>query len=170
MRYTAFIFATTLMVSLSGCRSSGPPPRTAPATGFRLTVYDSPGDAAKRSVGVVVHTVSAGAISVDYGSRLGGTVIAAPDATGVREGSVNLIVNLTVPAGGGDAELATLVSTRSDGSHGGSGLTEKVPGNSTLTGIFTFTAKNGDYPLDTPLEIARINGKPVTLTVGKPTK
>ena len=32
--------------------------------------------------------------------------------------------------------------------------------------FLTFTATNGIYPLNQPLEIARINGQPVTITVG----
>lgn len=48
--------------------------------------------------------------------------------------------------------------------------TRTAPGSTTLADHFTITAKDGDYPLDTPVEIARFKGKSVTLTVGKPTK
>jgi len=38
-----------------------------------------------------------------------------------------------------------------------------------LARFLSVTATNGNYPLETPLEIERVNGTAVTLTVGKPT-
>jgi hypothetical protein len=39
-----------------------------------------------------------------------------------------------------------------------------------LEDFFTISATNGIYKLDSPITIAQLEGKPVTLVVGKPTK
>ena len=54
--------------------------------------------------------------------------------------------------------------------HTGLGTTTFYPPKDTgLDVICNLTAKGGVYPLDAPLEIGRIDGKPLVLTVGKPT-
>jgi hypothetical protein len=45
-----------------------------------------------------------------------------------------------------------------------------VPAATALDTYFSISATSGDYKLDTPMEIGRLDGRPVTLVVGKPTK
>ena len=43
-----------------------------------------------------------------------------------------------------------------------------VPAATALDTYFSISATSGDYKLDTPMEIGRLDGKPITLIVGKP--
>jgi hypothetical protein len=44
----------------------------------------------------------------------------------------------------------------------------QVPVATKLGTYFAISVADGDYTLDTPLEIGRLDGKPITLVVGKP--
>jgi len=46
---------------------------------------------------------------------------------------------------------------------------DTVSTNTQLARFLSVTATHGNYPLETPLEIGRVNGTSVILTVGKPT-
>ncbi len=82
-----------------------------------------------------------------------------------------MIVTRIAPHGEGGIYIQTLIRPQTSmGSYAGGPSTYTLPRTTQLTDLFTITAKSGDYPLDTPLEIAHLNGKPVILTVGKPTK
>jgi hypothetical protein len=69
------------------------------------------------------------------------------------------------------AYIQTLVRPENS-NHGFAGgpAIHPVPEATKLEAYFSISATNGDYKLDTPVEIARLDGKPVMLVVGKPTK
>ena len=57
-----------------------------------------------------------------------------------------------------------------NGGLGGGPAFEALPIARELSSFFTVTAKSGDYAFDTPVEIATLRGKPVTLTLKKGAK
>jgi hypothetical protein len=66
--------------------------------------------------------------------------------------------------GGRNINLAIYVNAL-NGRSGGSG-TYAIPGK-TLPEVFILTAKNGDYPIEAPLTIGTIQGKPIRILVGE---
>jgi len=150
-----------------GCKRPG----QAPAAGFRLTLQDVATDTNARAALLTIHAASAGSISVDEDGGHSSTVLPDPDANGFREGSVALIASRISPPGDGDIYIQTLIRPQTPkGNYAGGPSTYTLPRATQLADHFTITAKSGDYALNTPIEIARLKGKPVTLTVGKPTK
>lgn len=146
-------------------------PSKTPITGYRLTVQDVATDTNARAVMLNIYAASAGSISVDEDGGHNSTTLPDPNADGLREGSVALIASRIVPPGDGDIFIQTLIRPQTpSGNYAGGPSINTLPRTTELDDHFTITAKSGDYPLDTPIEIARLRGKPVTLTVGKPTK
>lgn len=140
-------------------------------TGFRLTVQDIATDTNARAALLTIQASSAGSISVDQDGGHNSTMLPEPDANGSREGSVSLMASRIVPPGDGNIFIQTLIRPQTpNGNYAGGPSTYTLPRTTELADHFTITAKSGDYALDTPIEIARLRGKPVTLTVGKPTK
>ena len=161
-----FISAVTSFLFL-GCNRSA----QTPSAGFRLTLQDVATDTNARAALIAIRSASAGSISVDEDGGHNSTALPDADANGSREGSVALIASRIAPAGDGDIYIQTLIRPQTpNGNYAGGPSTYTLPRATKLTDHFTITAKSGDYPLNTPIEIARLGGKPVTLTVGKPTK
>ncbi len=156
---TAFVFL--------GCKR----PAQAPSAGFRLTLQDVATGPHVRVALVTIHTANAGSISVDEDGGHNSAALPDTNLNGLREGTVALIASRVAPPGNGDIYIQTLFRTQTlNGTYVGGPSTYPFPRATQLADEFTITAKNGDYPLNTPIEIARFGGKPVTLTVGKPTK
>lgn len=150
-----------------GCNRSGP----APSPGFRLTLRDVATDTGVRAALLTIHTTSAGSISVVEHEGHNSIVLPEPDANGSREGSVALIASRIAPAGDGDIYIQMLIRPQTpNGSYAGGCSVYTLPRATQLADFFTITARNGDYSLNTPIEIARIKGKPVTITVGNTIK
>lgn len=146
-------------------------PSKTPTTGFRLTVQDVATDTNARAALLIIHAGSAGSISIDQDGGHNSKMLSDPDASGSREGSVALIASRIAPPGDGDIFIQTLIRPQTpNGNYAGGPSTYTLPRTTELADHFTITAKSGDFALDTPIEIARLGGKPVTLTVGKPTK
>ena len=159
------ISAVTSFVFL-GCKR----PSQTPPTGFRLTLQDVATDTNARAALIAIRTASVGSISVDQDGGHNSTALPDADANGSRAGSVALIASRIVPAGGGDIYIQTLIRPQTPNGYAGGPSTYTLPRATKLTDHFTITAKSGDYPLNTPIEIAQLAGKPVTLTVGKTTR
>ena len=118
-----------------------------------------------------IHPAAASTLSVDQDGGHTSILLPDPDGTGSPSGSVFLSGKLSIPPGDDEAQLQTLIRVQtSPGNHGGGPSTRSVPRATMMEDLFSITAKDGVYPFDTPVEIARLKGKPVTLTVGKPTK
>jgi hypothetical protein len=160
------ISAVTSCVFL-GCSRSD----QTPSAGFRLTVQDVATATDVRAALLTIRTTTKATISVDRDGGHDSTVLSEPDAKGFREGSVALLSTRVAPQGDGDVYVLTLIRAQTpDGSYAGGPSTYPLPRATQLADHFSITAKSGDYPLNTRIEIAQLRGKPVTLTVGKPTK
>jgi hypothetical protein len=167
-RIHVFILGSAIMLLLFiGCVRPG----QTPSAGFRLTLQDIATDSNVRAALLTIHTASEGFISVVEESGHSSTALPDPNAGGSREGSVALIASRIAPSGDGDIYIQTLIRPQTpNGSYAGGPSTYTLPRSTQLADHFAITAKSGDYPLDTPIEIARLKGRPVMLTVGKPTK
>ena len=95
----------------------------------------------------------------------------SPEDT-ARDGQVGLTASRITRQGDDFAYIQTLIGAKPSSGSGFTGGTavNQIPVATTLDAYFSVTATSGDYKLDAPVEIARLNGKPVTLVVGKPTK
>jgi len=90
--------------------------------------------------------------------REGRVLFIASRATDSRTTNAYILTGFQVMAKGGDGGMLFQSSC------GGTYYPSK---DIKLADFASMTAKDGIYPLDTPLEIGEIDGKPVTLTVGK---
>lgn len=84
-----------------------------------------------------------------------------------REGQVILSASRVARAGDAFASIQTLIRLETDHASSGGPAVSYIPAATNLDAYFSVTATNGDYKLDTPIEIGRWDGKPVTLLVGK---
>ena len=90
----------------------------------------------------------------------------ASKATDSRTTNAYILIGLQMKSEGGDGGMIGQASVTT-----GLGSTTYYPPKDTkLEVIYNLTAKSGVYPLDAPLEIGRVEGKPMMLTVGKPTQ
>jgi len=89
-----------------------------------------------------------------------------------RDGEVALTASRITRQGDKFAYIQTFMGTKPNGGAGltGGASTHPVPATMTLDTYFTVFAKDGDYKLGQTIEIAKLDGKPVTLVVGKPPK
>ena len=110
-----------------------------------------------------------GSISVDGATEHSSTALYGTD--GSYEGSVALLATRIVPSSEGNAYIQILCRPQApNGSYAGGASVYTRPSTTQLEDVFTITALSGDYSLNTPVEIAQEHGRPITLTVGKPTK
>ena len=88
----------------------------------------------------------------------------ASKATDSRTTNAYILASLQVKVEGGDEGMLIQSSAQT-----GLGSPTYYPPKDTRLDVFcNLTAKDGVYPLDVPLEIGRVDGKPMMLTVGKP--
>jgi hypothetical protein len=90
--------------------------------------------------------------------REGRVLFIASRATDSRITNAYILAGFQVMAEGGDGGMLFQSSLRN---------TYYPSLDTKLADFASMTVKDGIYPLDTPLEIGQIDGKPVTLTVGK---
>ena len=147
-----------------------------PSDSFRLTVERI---ITERDIVVsvlkirVAHNAS---ISVDSDHAHSMVLLADFPSDATRDGQVALTASRVTRQGDDYAYVQTLIGAKAGGGSGSSpGFTGgptvwSVPAATALGTYFAVSATAGDYKLDTPIEIARLDGKPVTLVVGKPTK
>lgn len=162
--HTIFLGAA-ILVSLCGCEQSS----TTSSSGFSLSVQEVATDSDVRAAVVLIRSASPGSISVDEDG--GHNSITLQEVGGFYEGSVALVANRIVPSVEGNLYIQILTRPQTPGgSYAGGPSTHILPRTTQLDDYFSITAISGDYSLNTPIEIARQRGKPVTLTVGRPTK
>ncbi len=162
-----FLIIAVMSFLFHGCNRSDP----TPSSGFHLSLLEVATDTDIRAVLLTIRTASAGTISVDEDGGHNSIALPDPDASGSREGSVALIASRVAPPGDGDIYIKTLIRPQTaQRGYAGGPSTYTLPRATRLADHFVITAMSGDYPLDAPVEIARLGGKPVTVTVGKPTR
>ncbi len=100
------------------------------------------------------------------------TMVALTDspADKAREGKVALSASRITRLGDDTAYIQTLIRPEAPHGFAGGPTIYLVPAATKLETYFSISATDGDYKLDIPIEIARLDNKPITMVVGKPTK
>ena len=179
MRISRLLVPVCLAAAFCDCQQHSAD--TVPSGSFRLVVDDMVKDDNFRVASLKVSSVQPGTLSVDMENShsAGVLLVSTPDA--LREGRAFVIASRATDSRITNAFIQARLHVKVEGGDGGmlvkgsfqSGSTTTLyhtSKDSKLDDVVSMTAKNGIYPLDTPLEIGRIDGKAVTLTVGKPTK
>ena len=140
-----------------------------PSGSFRLTVERVITDQNMIVSLLKIHVWHNASISVSgAGSHCIVNLANSPEDT-ARDGQVALTASRIITRQGDDsAYIQTLIRTESASGFAGGPSINPVPAATTLDSFFSVSATSGDYKLDTPIEIGRLDGKPVTLVVGKP--
>jgi hypothetical protein len=84
------------------------------------------------------------------------------------DGEIALVASRFTQPGGKSYVVQTLIRPKSVGSYTGSRGSFTDTGDSPLETYLSVSLTNGDFKLDAPMEICRLDGKPVTMVVGKP--
>jgi hypothetical protein len=93
-----------------------------------------------------------------------------PNKVGQRDGQVILSASRVARVGDDFASIQTLIRLETDHGSAGGPYVSYVPAATNFDAYFSVSATTGDYKLDTPVEIGRLDGKPVTLLVSQTTK
>ena len=141
-----------------------------PSDSFRLTVQEVISDTDIK-VSLLTIQISRGAsVSVDCDAFHSHGVLPNAQDGMVRDGQVLLSAVRVAPSQDKFAYIQTLIRPRSASGYAGGTSLYPVPADTTLASFFPISATGGVYKLDTPVTIAQMQGKPVTLVIGKPTK
>jgi len=164
-------------VTLCGCRQRS---TVAPAAGtFQLVVDDLVKDGRFRVASLKVISPQPATLSVETaGSHAGGDLLIS-SADKLRAGQILVTASRVAGQDLTNALIQASLQVKLEGGDGGmlihgSFQSEIAPGvyevspETKLDDFLSLTAREGTYPLHIPLEIGRLDGKPITLTVGKP--
>ncbi len=166
MKTPRFLLAVALAVVLGGCERG----ETIPQDRFKLSIEEViTGEYMAVSVLRIQVPVKA-SVSVDTEDSHNHVTTADPPVDGPREGEVLLAAVRVAPGKSEEAYIQVLTRARAAGSDAGGPAVFPVPVGTALGDFFKITAADGNFALDSPLKIAELRGKPVTLTVGKPTR
>ncbi len=147
---------------LCGCHHEA----SIPGDSFRLTVQDVISDADVRVSLLTIRLLHGASISID---RVG-VVLPETRKGAAREAEVLLSATRVAPSQDKSAYIQTLIRARTGGGSAGGASVHPVPTDTTLDSFFSISAAGGTYKLDEPVTVAQMQGKPVTLIVGRPTK
>ena len=174
MKISQVLFSICLALAASGCHQRSED--AVPAGSFRLVVEDMVKDETFRVARLKVLSSQPGTLSVSKESSHCGCRLLVPAGQKLREGQMFFIASKATDSRTTNADILFSLQMKveeGDGgmiAHTGLGTTTFYPPKDTgLDVICNLTAKGGVYPLDAPLEIGQIDGKPLILTVGKPT-
>lgn len=93
-----------------------------------------------------------------------------PGEVGQRDGQLILSASRVARVGDAFASIQTLIRLETDHASAGGPAVSYVPAATNLDAYFSVSATTGDYKLDTPIEIGRLDGKPMMLLVSQSTK
>ena len=141
-----------------------------PSDSFRLTVQEVLSDTDIKVSLLTIQLSRAGHVSVDGDGFHSSTVLPDAQDGAIREGQVLLTAARVAPSQDKFAYIQTLIRPRSASGYAGGPSVYPVPTDTTLASFFSISAVGGVFKLDTPVTIAQLQGKPVMLVVGKPTK
>jgi hypothetical protein len=145
-----------------------------PAGSFRLVVDAATKDEVFSIASLKVLSLQPGRFSVGIegsGRAYGDFLASATDK--LREGRVLFVASRATDSRTTNAYILAGLQVMVEGRDGGMLFqssfckTYYLSLDTRLADFVTMTGKDGIYPLDTPLEIGQIDGKPVTLKVGK---
>ena len=158
----------SVLVASVGCNHA---PSDVPADGFRLTVQDIVTDVDMRVSQLAI--VSSATATIVLDSDLSHSSLRVPESAKGAPGraSVTLAADRIAPSGERWAYMHYLISDETSTGRAGLGLAfEALPIDTKLSNYFTIAATAGDYAFDTPVEIATLRGKSVTLTLKRGAK
>jgi hypothetical protein len=174
MKILRALFFICLALAASGCHQRSDD--AVPAGSFRLVVEDMVKDETFRVASLKVLSSQPGMLSVSKESSHSACQLLIPAGQKLREGQMFFIASKATDSRTTNAYILVSLQMKveeGDGgiiAHTGLGSTTFYPPKDTeLDVICNLTAKSGVYPLDAPLEIGRVDGKPMILTIGKPT-
>ena len=177
MKTLQILFSACLILVAFGCHRRSDD--AVPAGSSRLVVDDMVKDETFRIASLKVFSLQPGTLSVGMeGGRANGELLISPTdklregrvlfiasrATDSHSTNVCFLTQFQIAVGGGDGGMLTHGAFQSR-----CGATYYRPADTTLAGFLNMTAQDGIYPLGAPVEIGRIDGKPVTLTIQKQT-
>lgn len=142
-----------------------------PSDSFRLTVQEVVSESDVSVSLLTIRLSRRASISVD-GDGFHSHVVLPDAQEGVlRDGGVTVSVARVAPSQDKFAYVQALISpTAPDGARDSGTCVYPVPTDTKLASFFSISATDGVYKLDTPVTIAQMEGKPVTLVVDSPTK
>jgi hypothetical protein len=160
------ILGFSALLVLVGCHQ---PPSDVPTDGFRLTVQNMAADTDMRIARLAIVSSAAARICIDSDGSHQNILLQEPAPC---RAAVSLVGSRVAPSGQSWAYMHTIIRAQiDDGTLSALGPAfEALPIDTQLSSFFTITAKSGDYSFDTPVEIATLRGKPVTITLKKGTK
>jgi hypothetical protein len=174
MKKSRILFSICLALAACGCHLQAAD--TVPSGSFRLVVSDMAKDETFRIASLKILSLQSGRFSVgtEGEGRAYGDFSASPTDK-LQEGRVLFIASRMTDSRTTNAYILARLQATGTGKDGNGGMLFQssfegmyYPSLDTKLAEFAnMTAKDGIYPLDTPLEIGQIDGKPVTLTVGK---
>ncbi|MCE9620051.1 MAG: hypothetical protein K8R92_09075 [Planctomycetes bacterium] len=158
--------------AVTGCdlQPASPKQGALPANSFSLSVQKLVTGGDVEITQLTLRLPGNASISVDGEHFHSCTFSQTPNDATPREGQVIVSGSRITPPGNDKAYIQTSFRPQSNGTSAGGTVTYPVPPNQTLESYFPISAADGIYKLDTPIEIAKVDGKPVVLTVGNPTK
>jgi hypothetical protein len=164
IRLIIFLLSADICLLLAGCQ------QRIPSDSFQLSVRDIVSDSDIRVSLITIHISRATRISV-YGDGFSeSSAIQEKQNGSVADGEV-LMCASRITTSENKAYIQTLIRTRTgDGDYAGGPAVYPVSPDVKLDEFFKISASNGIFKFDTPITIAQLQGKPVTLVVGKPTK
>ena len=151
---------------LCGCRQEG----SIPSDSFQLAVREVIADTDIKVTVLAIRTSVKASISVDSDSSHNHVALPEAPPGEPREGDIFISGVRIAWQPTDSAYIQTLIRPRVATGFAGGPHVYPVPSDTTLEGFFKITAASGVYKLDSPIPIAKVRDKPVTLVVGKPTK
>jgi len=174
MKQYTKIFAAACGLFSAGCQSQTPTPGEAaiPSDTFHLSV-EHVTTHSEETVSLLKLRASREAfVHLDSAQfHHCGFLMASSPGEPARDGQITFSASRLAHEG----DHATYIQTFMHGESSGNSVTQgptlnPVPAATALDTYFSISATSGDYKLDTPMEIGRLAGKPITLTVGKSTQ
>lgn len=153
---------------LGGCgqRSAASPAGDLPAGSFRVLVTKVVSDPSVTVTQITVEKSGSGQISVEgHGFGYGATLAPGPQKGSTLARADMVIVADLVPVGKPDKTLKVFMQTSSSGSSGSYSGTYPAVSAERVGGVFALTLPAGVYPVGTPLRLATLQGRPVTVTI-----
>jgi len=173
---TPLLLLLGLTLAVGGCQNR--PADRVPAGSFRLVVDDLTKDDSFRAAALTIESPQGGMVSLDSELSKCASVLLRPARRPLFAARVSFIASRTTDARGSNTIIQTDLQVKTEGGDGGMLIqgSAQAGGPATypqrglvkLEEVASLKAVSGVYPLDTPLEIGRINGQALTLTVGKP--
>jgi hypothetical protein len=159
LRSRLLVLAAATLLIMSAERVAKDP---VPEDSFGLTVQEVTAQPDLKVFVLTISTSREGTISLDTDRSHVSIKLSRPPAQGLLQGRLLLNAVRIVPTGSANSYIRTQL-------HSGSRV-YSVPIGTTLDAHTSFSVPAGIHKLDKAITIGKEDGRPLTLTVGKPTK